>query len=225
MSSDEERALRLAVAARVFDNNLGTWDADAEIFAAAGAAPLRQRGVSVNRLVAERWLVTDYTSDSGYEGHGVYGWDDVKGHYVGSWVDSMGGAMARSQGTWDEATRSMTYVTEVGDSPDVRRYREVTRTLSDGVLLYENLVPTPDGGEFLLIRITYRRRQRTFTGESDYSSTEALATNCLVTILFGVARSMRLRSQTRAGFSSFARRPNCQDSFTNREVRGTRSAS
>jgi len=158
MHSDEERARRIAAATRVFDKDLGTWDADAEIFPAPGAAALRQRGVSVNRLVADRWLVVDYSSDSGYEGHGVYGWDDVKGHYVGSWVDSMGGSMGRSHGTWDPAARTMSYVTEVGDAPDVRRYREVTRTLEDGVQCYENLVPTPDGGEFLLIRITYRRR-------------------------------------------------------------------
>ncbi|MFZ5892388.1 MAG: DUF1579 family protein [Myxococcota bacterium] len=158
MSSDEERARRIATATRVFDKDLGTWDAKSEIFPAPGAAAIHQRGVAENRLVAGRWLVTDYRADSGYEGHGVYGWDDVKGQYVGTWVDSMGGSIARSVGIWDPATSTMTYVTEAGDAPNVRRYREITRTISDGVHVYENLVPAADGGEFLLIRIEYRRR-------------------------------------------------------------------
>lgn len=158
MSGDEERARRIAAATRVFDKDIGTWDAEAEIHAAPGAAPIRQRGVYENRVVAGRWLVIDYRADSGYEGHGVYGWDDVKGHYVGTWVDSMGGAIAHSVGTWDEANRTLTYVTETGEPPNARRYREITRTLADGVQVYENLVPSADGSEFLLIRIDAKRR-------------------------------------------------------------------
>jgi hypothetical protein len=157
-SSDEEKAKRIAAATRVFDKDLGTWDAESEIHPAPGAAPMRQRGVFESRLVAGRWLVTDYRSDSGYEGHGVYGWDDLKGHYVGTWVDSMGGPMAHSLGTWDATTRTMTYVTEVGDPPNERRYREITRTLRDGAQEYQNLVRAADGTEFLLIRIVTTRR-------------------------------------------------------------------
>jgi hypothetical protein len=52
----------------------------------------------------------------------------------------------------------MTYVTEAGEPPDARRYREVTRTIQDGVQVYENLVPSADGSEFLLIRIESKRR-------------------------------------------------------------------
>lgn len=32
----------------------------------------------------------------------------------------MGGAIARSVGRWDAATRTMSYVTEVGEPPNVR---------------------------------------------------------------------------------------------------------
>jgi hypothetical protein len=38
------------------------------------------------------------------------------------------------------------------------RYREITQTQEDGSLLYQNLVPLPQGGEFEMVRVIYRRR-------------------------------------------------------------------
>lgn len=49
MSTDEEKAKRIAAATRVFDKDVGTWDSDSEIFPGPGAAPIRQRGVYENR--------------------------------------------------------------------------------------------------------------------------------------------------------------------------------
>ena len=143
----------------VFQKDLGVWDAEVTITPGPGAAPIRQTGVSTNRLVAGRWLVIDYRSDAGFEGHGVYGWDATRERYVGSWVDSAQVTIARSEGSWDPETRTMSYLTETVTAKGAPlRYRELTQTQADGSLLYRNLVPTPDGGEFELIRTVYRRR-------------------------------------------------------------------
>lgn len=45
-------------------------------------------------------------------------------------------AISRAEGSWDSATK----------------------TQPDGSLVNRNLVPTPAGGEFEMIRTTYRRR-------------------------------------------------------------------
>ena len=100
----------------------------------------------------------DYRADSGFEGHGVYGYDAAKGKYTAAWVDSMQSCIARSEGDWDPATRTMTFVTEAAHGGRTIRYREITQTLPDGTQVYRNLVPTPDGGEFEMIRSVYRRR-------------------------------------------------------------------
>jgi hypothetical protein len=142
----------------VFAKDLGDWDAEVEVRPGPGAPPLAQRGVSTNRLVGGKWLVIDYRADSGFEGHGIYGWDASKGKYTGAWVDTMQTCIARSEGTWDPATRTMTYLTEATHGGGTIRYRELTQTVEDGVLLYRNLVPMPDGGEFEMIRTVYRRR-------------------------------------------------------------------
>ena len=142
----------------VLEMDVGEWDAEVEVRPGPDAAPLRQTGLASNRLVAGKWLVVDYRADSGFEGHGIYGWDEAKGKYTGAWVDSMQTCIARSEGTWDADARTMSYVTEATHRGRIIRYRELRQFLDDGTRLYRNLVPLPDGGEFEMIRTVYRRR-------------------------------------------------------------------
>ena len=67
-------------------------------------------------------------------------------------------AISRADGSWNPATQTMTFHVEVSHGGQKVRYREETKTLPDGSLVYRNVVPTPDGGEFEMIRTTYRRR-------------------------------------------------------------------
>lgn len=157
---NEEAARKIAEANEVFDRDVGVWDSDVEIRPAPDAAVIRQKGSYHNRRVADgRWLVVDYRSDSGFEGHGVYGWDSVRGRYVGVWVDSTESAIARSEGTWDAATRTMTYITTAELPGRTIRYREVMEGREDGSVVYRNFMPKPGGGEFEMIHIVSRRRR------------------------------------------------------------------
>lgn len=155
MSTPQEDQLKEATA--VFQKDLGVWEAEIEIRPTPGAEPFRQKGSTTNRIIGGRWLIVDHRAETGYEGHGVYGWDPATGKYTGVWVDSMQSAIARSEGTWDAATRTMTFITETTHQGRPVRYREVIRTLEDGTQVYSNLVPAPDGSEFEMIRSTYRK--------------------------------------------------------------------
>lgn len=158
--SDESTERRIAEAVAVFAKDIGTWDIELTVTPAPGAPSVIQRATSENRMLGGRWLIVDYRAESGFEGHGVYGWDDAKRSYVGTWVDSMQSSAARATGTWDPKTRTMTFLMHGTHQGRNFRYREVTQLLEDGVQLHTNLVPTPDGGEFEMIRATYRRRSR-----------------------------------------------------------------
>lgn len=142
----------------VLDKDVGAWDAELEIWPGPGAPGQRQRGRADNRRVGG-WLIVDFRADSGFEGHGVYGWDAEAGRYTGVWVDGLGGGMARATGTWDAATRTMTYTAEASVGGQRRRYREQTTTIDADTLAYRHLVPMPDGSEHTLMTITYRRRR------------------------------------------------------------------
>ena len=156
---DPDLEQRIAAATAVFQKDVGVWDVELEIRPAPGASPLRQTAVSTNRRIGGgRWLVVEHCADSGFEGHGIYGWDPDTGKYVGAWVYSMQTSVARCEGTWDPTTRTMTFTVEATHGGQSMRYREITETRDDGTQVYRNLAPTADGGEFEMIRATYHRR-------------------------------------------------------------------
>src|ERR1700689_3094594 len=74
----------------VFSKDVATWDADV-LVRMPGAPPQESRGVAVNRLVCGGlWLVSDFKNETtGFEGHGVFGYDAQQKKYVGTWVDPM----------------------------------------------------------------------------------------------------------------------------------------
>ncbi len=157
--NDPKLTEKIAAATAVFAKDEGVWDAEMEIRPGPGAEPLKQKGVSTNRRIGGgRWLVVDFRAETGFEGHGIYGWDATTEKYTGVWVDSMQTAISRADGSWNPATQTMTFHVEVSHGGQKVRYREETKTLPDGSLVYRNVVPTPDGGEFEMIRTTYRRR-------------------------------------------------------------------
>src|SRR5687767_7116392 len=57
----------LAPEHKVFEKDVGLWDAEIEVRPGPGAPVQRSRGVSENRLTCGgAWLVTDYRADSGF---------------------------------------------------------------------------------------------------------------------------------------------------------------
>jgi hypothetical protein len=155
---DPELVDKIKEATAVLSADVGTWDADLEVTPGPGMSPVRSNGVATTRLIGDRWLVVDIESDGGFAGHGVYGWDAEAGEFVSVWVDSMQSSPARGRGRWNPATATMTYEVEARHAGQVIRYREQTERVSDDTHIYRNLLPTPDGGEFEMIRTVYRRR-------------------------------------------------------------------
>jgi hypothetical protein len=143
----------------VLEGDVGTWDADVEVRVAGPPVP-PSKGVSQNRLVGGRWLVVDFRNDSGFEGHGVTGWDAVRRAYVSTWVDTARTFLAVGEGTWDAEARTMT-VTFEATLPDGRRHRwrEVTERPDGDTRVFRSFVPGPDGCEQEVMTVTYRRRR------------------------------------------------------------------
>jgi Protein of unknown function (DUF1579) len=155
MPGDDEAT---AAAITVLVGDVGTWDTELVITPYPGADPIRTRGTAVNRLVGGRWLVSDQATDSGFEGHGVYGWDPAAGIFVSVWVDAMGGGIARGTGTWNARAATMTYEVAVDFGGHTVTYTEITERHADGSRTYRHVAAIHDGGSQETIRGTYRRR-------------------------------------------------------------------
>jgi len=144
---------------KVFEKDVGTWDAEVIVRPGPGAPEQRSTGVSVSRLVGGRWLVTDFTNEtSGFDGHGIHGWDAARKAYVGTWVDPMRTFMTVMEGAWDPETQTMTYHAEAR-LPDGRTltWRELNQRVDERTQVFRQLWALP-GGEHEMMTVTYRRR-------------------------------------------------------------------
>ena len=144
----------------VFRKAVGEWEAELTITPGPGQPEQHSTGRLSGRLISGgKWLILDFKNlTTGFEGHGIYGYDLSRGKYVGTWVDDMRGTIMVADGEWDEATRTTTYVWKV-PTPDGRSmsWREVSRFISDDEQTFRVLMPLPDGSEFEMMRVRYRR--------------------------------------------------------------------
>jgi hypothetical protein len=155
---DEIRALD------VLSSDAGVWDADVEVRPSPDVPVQRSLGTMRSRMCGP-WLVSDFKNEtSGFEGHGVYGWDAVAGKYVGTWVDPMRRSLVVMEGTWDPERCAMTYVGEIKRPDGSRlRWREVTERPEADVRVFRSFVPMPPhgedgGGEYEVMTVRYVRK-------------------------------------------------------------------
>src|SRR5713101_5370957 len=63
-----------------------------------------------------------------FKGMGMEGYDNVKKKFVASWIDNMGTGIEFSEGTYDPATKSFTYTSEMEAVPGMKtKVREVLK--------------------------------------------------------------------------------------------------
>ena len=95
-----------------------------------------------------------------FKGMGIEGYDNVKNKFVASWVDNMGTGIEFSEGTYDPATKSLTYTSEVEPIPGMKTpIREVIKFADkDHMSLewYEN----QGGQEKKTMEINYTRSKK-----------------------------------------------------------------
>lgn len=92
----------------ILKNMAGTWDATVQMT----DVPTADKGTSTTKVgMNGLWVVSDFDGSmmgGKFTGHDVLGYDSTKKKYVGCWVDSMGTSLTLSEGTWDEASKTMT---------------------------------------------------------------------------------------------------------------------
>ena len=143
---------------KLFDKDIGTWDGEIEVRPYPGAEPQRSKGVMVNRLLGGRWLISEFKNETGFEGHGIYGWDDAKQSYVGTWVDAMRGTLVIADGTWDAPAQTMTYRSELSHGGKTFIARDVTQNVEPGTQIFRSFIEVGDAPPHEVVTATYRRR-------------------------------------------------------------------
>jgi hypothetical protein len=150
-------AATMSAEVEVLAADIGLWRAAVEVRPAPDAPLQTSEGAMTCRLCGP-WLISDFKNEtSGFEGHGIYGWDSIEGRYVGTWVDPMRRGIVLMHGKWDPGTRTLTFVGEMTRPDGSRmRWREATERPEDDVRIFRSFVPSPQG-EFEVMVVRYRR--------------------------------------------------------------------
>jgi hypothetical protein len=97
-----------------------------------------------------------------FKGMGLEGYDNLKKKFVSSWVDNMGTGIESSEGTYDPATKSLTYTAEMEPMPGMKtKVREVVKFVDDthmSLEWYETPQGKAKGKEKKTMEINYTRK-------------------------------------------------------------------
>ncbi len=97
------------------------------------AKPQESKGTATRKsIMGGRYVVMDVTGkmqmpgedgemkDLQFKGMGIEGYDNVKKKFVASWIDNMGTGIQFSEGTYDPATKTFTYTSEMEMMPGMK---------------------------------------------------------------------------------------------------------
>jgi hypothetical protein len=139
------------------ERDVGTWDADIQVTPGPGAEPQSSTGVLSNRMIGSRWIVSDFKNTAtGFEGHGVYGWDDAKQSYAGTWIDSMRGSLVIGNATLDGDRLAFSFEAKRADR--TMRWRDVYEYTDTNTRRFTSYIELAPGQEHAVVSATYRRR-------------------------------------------------------------------
>jgi hypothetical protein len=136
------------------------------------AKPQESKGTATRKsIMGGRYAVMDVSGkmqmpdgtgkmkDVQFKGMGLEGYDNVKKKFVASWIDNMGTGIEFSEGTYDPASKTFTYTSEVEMVPGMKvPVREVIKVPDNSHMTlewYEN----QGGQEKRTMEINYTKKK------------------------------------------------------------------
>jgi hypothetical protein len=140
----------------------GTWNTEMTMYM-PGAPPQKAMGKSVNKTIMKGLHQTStYSGDmmgQPFEGRGTLSYDNHKKVFQSSWVDNMTSGMMKGEGTWDDASKTITIKGKMMDGETKREidYRQTQKIIDNNNQLMEMWGTGPDGKEMKFFEIKYTR--------------------------------------------------------------------
>ena len=143
---------------------VGTFKTESKFWMDPSKPPQIEKGSAKNEWVfGKRFVKQAYTgkfNGQPFQGMGYIGFDNVKKAYVSTWMDSMGTGVMVSEGTFDSANRAleMSSTFSCPLTGGERNARFVTRIINDNEYVDEMFDKGPDGKEFKMMEIHYKKQ-------------------------------------------------------------------
>ena len=151
--------------ARLAEHFEGTWDTKMSLWMEPGAEPMVSTGTSTNTMIlGGRQLKMEYSGifmDMPFMGIGFTGYDNVRGVYTGSWTDNMTTGTMVSTGTYDAATATYEFKSEMPDPMHGGAMVPIRETVKivDADHHVMEMFETRDGAEARTMVLEYARQR------------------------------------------------------------------
>jgi hypothetical protein len=158
---------------KMLARGVGTWTYAVKMWMSPdpGAAPMESSGTTVAReALGGRYIITEHTgkmqmpgadgkmTDMEFKGMSTEGYDNMKKKFVATWIDNMGTGIMTLEGTYDAATKSLTYLAEYEMMPGMKtKVREVLKMKDNDHRVME-WYEDRGGTEVKTMEITYTRK-------------------------------------------------------------------
>jgi hypothetical protein len=143
--------------------DVGNWDATVKFWEQPGGEAQESKATEKNELLpGGYWLISRFEGAFGpakFVGMGTWGYDPEQKEYVGTWVDSMSPYMMVTKADYDAATKTLTGTGESRDpvTGKAMATKSISRYVDNNTRTFEMYTPGPDGKEWKMMEITYKR--------------------------------------------------------------------
>lgn len=145
----------------------GNWTCETTMWMEADKPPMTSTGESTNKMImGGRYQMGEFKGNMmgmPFEGMSITGYDNHKKKYVSTWIDNMGTGIMHMEGTWDDATKTMTMEGKMEDITREGKYCEMKETfkmVDDDHMVMEMYGPDPKTGkQYKTMEIKYTRKK------------------------------------------------------------------
>ncbi len=147
----------------VLKHEVGKWDAAIKFWLPGGGdEPTESEGVETCTMVGEHWLVSHFSYEAfgqKFGGHGVFGFDSEKGHYVGTWYSSDSPNAIPMIGKYDEESKTITYEMDGLDGMgNPMKGKVMTTYVDDDQKNFEMHIDMGEGTLHKMMEVKYTRK-------------------------------------------------------------------
>jgi uncharacterized lipoprotein len=141
----------------------GRWNAEVTMWETPGAKPSSATMQTKNEMILggryQRSTNSGKMMGMDFEGISVTGYDNARKVFISNWIDNMGTGIMNMEGTWDEATKTITFAGKMVNPMTLKEEseRETFTIMDDDHQLMQMYGPGPDGKEFKTMQIHYTR--------------------------------------------------------------------
>jgi len=132
---------------KILQASVGSWTYTTKFWMSpdTNTPPMESSGTAVTKpIMGGRYFQTDHNgkiqmpgpdgklTDIEFQGMEITGYDNAKKKFVSSWVDNMGTGIMLSEGTYDAATKTITYTAEEEPFPGMKmKVRELVKFIDN----------------------------------------------------------------------------------------------